>query len=189
MRQLKRFKTPALGIAVGTAVAAMITARIGTAAAQPSPSPSPSPSPNLQGATSVTIDNTDRDCSGKPHFSVHGSGAGSGVAVITVAGPIGPNGPGRTVIANVDLTNAAPSSNYGVRLIQLFTPPSNRDCGYFSDNPYDATLETDAWGNGSVTIQEAVLPGADHAFVVLNNTTGPAADFYTSPDAPFTAGR
>lgn len=190
MRQLKRFKTSVPGIAVGTALAAMIALSIGTAAAQPSPSPSPTPSPSLQGATTVTIDNTDRDCSGTAHFSVKGSGAGSGFAVITVAGPTGPNGPGRTLIANVDLANAAPNSNYGVRLIQIFTPPSNRDCGFSSDNPYDATLQTDAWGNGSVNIQEAVLPGADHAFVVLNNTTTAAAtDFYTSPDVPFTTGR
>lgn len=189
MCRLKRFATSVLGIAVGTAGAAMIILSIGTAAAQPSPSPSPSPSPDLQDATSVTIDNTDRDCSGKAHFSVKGSGAGSGFAVINVAGPIGPNGPGRTVIANVDLTNAEPNSNYGVRLIQLFTPPNSRDCGFSAENPYDATLQTDALGNGSVNIQEAVLPGADHAFVVLNNTTGPATDFYTSPEAPFTTVR
>jgi hypothetical protein len=89
------------------------------------------------------------------------------------------------VIANVVLTNAAPNTSYGVRLIQTFTPQSSQDCGNFA-GPYEATLQTDSSGNGSVNVQEAVLPGADDAFVILNNTTAPSTDFYTSADVTFT---
>jgi hypothetical protein len=156
-----------------------------TAAAQSSPSPSPSPAPHLQGATEVTIDHTNRDCYGNPIESP-GSGGGSGFAIINVAAPGGPNAPGRKVIANVVLTNAAPNSSYGVRLIQ--TPPRVNDCGSYL-GPYEATLQTDASGSGHINVQETVLPGADDAFVALNSKTAAAAvDFYTSPHVNFSTG-
>lgn len=182
MRQLKRLKTSVLGVAVLTAPVAILVFGVGTAAAQPSPSPSPSPSPNPNNPRKVTIDNTNRDCFGNV-VQPPGTGTGSGLAIINAPA-------GKKVIANVVLTNAAPNSTYGVRLIQTFTPPSNQDCGDFSGQnpPYEATLQTDASGNGQVNVHEPVLPGADDAFVALNNTTAPATDFYTSPDVPFSSG-
>ncbi len=159
-------------------------------AAPPTPSPSHS--------TKVTIDNTNRDCDGVAQ-SDHGSGSGTGSAVFNTPRT---NRPEHTssgeapnkVTADLTLTNAAPNSSYGVRLIQTFASGSTQDCGSFQ-GPYEDAWTTDASGNGSVSLEEPLLTDsngsgalANDAFVVLNNTTSPGTDFYTSPDVTLPTG-
>jgi hypothetical protein len=176
MRQLKRFKTAVVGVAVVAAPAAMLVLAAGTAAAQPPPSPSPGPSPNPQGATKVTISNQNRNCDGSA-ASPNGSGSGSGFAVINAPAE-------KKVIANVNLTNAAPNATYDVRLIEL--PQSSNPCPVNPANGvFGGTLQTDASGNGQVNVQGPLVSGKNAAFADLNNTTAPNTDFYTSPVVTF----
>lgn len=182
MRELKRL---AASVAAAAAPAALIALSAGTAAAQPStPSPSPTPSPGH--ATKLPIDRTNRNCYGSL-ASPPGTGNGTGSAVFNIPGPSGPNQPTQAnppnkIIADVSITNATPNATYNVRLIQ--TPPSvNNNAGDCTG--VDGTLTTDASGNGSLNIQEALLSGAHDAFVALNNTAATNTDFYTSPEVTF----
>jgi hypothetical protein len=180
MRRLKGFKTSVVGVAVVTAPAAMLVFGAGTAGAAP-PTPSPGHS------TKEPITNQNRNCDGSP-ATPNGTGNGTGSAVFNIPGPSGPNAPMQAnppnkIIADVSITNATPNATYGVRLIQTPEPALN-DCGNFA-GPYEGTLATDASGNGSVNLQEPLLPGAQDAFVVLNNTAAPGTDFYTSQEVCF----
>jgi hypothetical protein len=162
MRQLKHFVTRSVVAAM--AIAAMVGLSVGTVEAAP-----------FSGAQRAPITIQNRDCSGTV-YSGAGSGSGSGFANIneTATG---------TLIAAVVLVNAAPSTTYGVRLIQ--TPPeSTQDCGSWL-GPYEDTVVTDANGNVNVNIHEGVLPGATGAFVVLNNEATPSVDYYTSSKVVF----
>ena len=75
------------------------------------------------------------------------------------------------------LENAVPNATYNIRLIQIL--PNDVDCQPYN-GPGEATLTTDALGNGSANYQEAVIDGAKGAFVVLNNQADPGDDFYTT---------
>ena len=177
MRELKRFATSV------AAALAVIALGAGTAGAQPS-TPSPSPSPGH--ATKLPISNQNRNCNGSA-ASPDGTGSGTGSAVFNIPGPSGPKAPTQAnapnkLIVDVSITNATPNATYNVRLIQ--TPPSVNN-GAGDCTGVDGTLTTDASGNGSVNVQEALLSGAHDAFVSLNNTAAPNTDFYTSPEVTF----
>jgi hypothetical protein len=179
MRQLERFKTAAVGVAVVTAPAAILVFGAGTAGAAP-PTPSPGHS------TKEPITNQNRNCDGSP-ASPNGTGNGTGSAVFNIPGPSGPNAPTQAnapdkIIVDVSITNATPNATYNVRLIQ--TPPSVNN-GAGDCTGVDGTLTTDASGNGSVNVQEPLLSGAHDAFVAVNNAAAPGTDFYTSPEVTF----
>ena len=98
--------------------------------------------------------------------AVPNSGASVGFAVINK------NGSG-SVSAEVSLKNGLPNHTYSVSLVQT---PSGENC--FAT---EATLTTNAEGNGNVHVDEALLPGSTDAFVLLQ-TPG---DFLASPDVVF----
>ena len=122
----------------------------------------------------MPLTTTNRDCDGNVATGA-GAGGGTGFVIFnqTASGKL---------IANVVLENAAPNTTYNIRLIQ--TPNSvTNDCQPFN-GPGEATFTTDAYGNGSVNYQEAVLSSATGAFVAVNNQTTPGTDFYTTQVVP-----
>ena len=126
-------------------------------------------SPDGNGAQKVPLTTTNRNCDGSV-ATPPGIGGGTGFVIInkTASGKL---------IANVVLENAAPDTTYTIRLIQIL--PNGVDCQPFN-GPGEATLTTDALGNGNANYQEAVLAGANGAFVALNNQADPGNDFYTT---------
>jgi len=126
-------------------------------------------SPNGNGAQKVPLTTTNRNCDGTVATPA-GIGGGTGFAIINKA-------TSGKLISNVVLENAVPNATYSIRLIQIL--PNNVDCQPFN-GPGEATLTTDALGNGNANYQEAVIDGANGAFVVLNNQADPGDDFYTT---------
>ena len=126
-------------------------------------------SPNGNGAQKVPLTTTNRNCDGTI-TTPPGIGGGTGFAIINKAAS-------GKLISNVVLENAAPNATYNIRLIQIL--PNNVDCQPFN-GPGEVTLTTDALGNGNANYQEAVIDGANGAFVVLNNQADPGDDFYTT---------
>ncbi len=117
-------------------------------------------SPDGNGAQKVPLTTTNRNCDGSV-ATPPGIGGGTGFVIInkTASGKL------------------APDATYNIRLIQIL--PSGVDCQPFN-GPGEATLTTDALGNGNANYQEAVIDGANGAFVVLNNQADPGDDFYTT---------
>jgi len=166
MCQLRSFKTSVAGVAVATASAAMLALGTETAAAAP---------PNPHGATMVALGSTLRRCDFSDQTHVSGTGTASAYAIISRTRS-------NQVVADVHLAVAAPDTHYNVRLIEL-PQPTNR-CKPGDPGTAVASIDTDAAGNGSVTLQEDVLPGATGAWVFIE---GPlvsyemlSGDFYTS---------
>jgi hypothetical protein len=80
------------------------------------------------------------------------------------------------VVASVVLKGAQPHTTYGVRVIQLV--PGDGDC-----SSVDATLTTDALGNGNAMVHEKVLAGATGVWVALNNQAD-FTQFYATGTTP-----
>lgn len=131
---------------------------------------------NDSGALKTPLTTANRGCDFQP-ASPPGTGSGTGFVIINKTGS-------GKLIANVVLKNAAPNTTYNIRLIQTPTSATN-DCGSFLAG--EATLTTNAQGNGHVNYQEPVLIGAHDAFVVLNNANPALAgtDFYTTQQELF----
>ncbi|RAH81972.1 hypothetical protein BO86DRAFT_399502 [Aspergillus japonicus CBS 114.51] len=70
------------------------------------------------------------------------------------------------LVANVVLQGGTPNTNFNVRLIQLKNWKAVK-CGPCTSG--GATLTTDSDGNGNMNVQRAVSPGANAAWVDLNN--------------------
>ena len=93
--------------------------------------------------------------------------AGSAVSIVSTTGS--------DVRADVSLTRATPDVRFFVRLVE-YPPPTNL-CRPGNPGVAAATIDTDGGGNGTVSLQEPVLPGATHAWVFME---GPPGDFYSS---------
>jgi hypothetical protein len=126
-------------------------------------------SPNGIGAQKVPLTTTNRNCDGTV-ATPQGNGGGTGFAIINKAAS-------GKLISNVVLENAVPNATYHIRLIQIL--PNGVDCQLFN-GPGEATLTTDALGNGNANYQEAVIDGANDTFVAINNAADPGDDFYTT---------
>lgn len=148
-------------VALPMAVTAMLAAGSGVAAAD-----GPT-SMTAERATVVPMSETLRRCDFSDDTHVSSAGTGSGVSVISTSGS--------QVRADVSLVRARPGIRYFVRLIQ--TPPPTNMCRPGNPGVAAGTIDTDGGGNGNVTVEEAVLPGATGAWVFVE---GPPADFYTS---------
>lgn len=94
---------------------------------------------------------------------------GSGSAITTVRST------GSEVQADINLTEATPGVRYFVRLVE--TPPPTDRCRPGNPGVAAGTIDTDAGGNGNVSLQEAVLPGATGAWVFME---GPPGEYYSS---------
>ena len=127
------------------------------------------------GALKTPLTTANRGCDFQPQEG-QGTGGGTGFVILnkTASGKL---------IANVVLVGAGPSTTYNIRLIQ--TPTSvPADCLPYN-GPGEATLTTDALGNGNANYQEAVIAGANDAFAVLNNQAAPGTDYYTTQEELF----
>jgi hypothetical protein len=126
-------------------------------------------SPNGSGAHKEPLTTTNRDCDGVVSGTPQTESFGFVIINKTASGKL---------IANVVLENAIANTTYNFRLIQ--TPNSvTGDCQPFN-GPGEATLTTDALGNGNANYQEVVIDGATGAFVAINNAANPANDFFTT---------
>lgn len=79
------------------------------------------------------------------------------------------------VTANVQMIRGTPGIRYFVRLVE--TPPPTALCRPGNPGVAAGTIDTDGGGNGSVTLDEAILTGATGAWVFVE---GPPGDFYSS---------
>jgi hypothetical protein len=169
MHQLRSFKASMAGVAVATASAATLAVGTQTAAAAPPASPKPT------GATIVGMSSILRRCDFSDQTHVSGVGIGQASAIISTAGS-------HQVVADVRLAAAAPDTHYDVRLIEL-PQPANR-CQPGDPGTAVGWIDTDGAGNGNVTLQEGVLPGATAAWVFIEGPSVPyemlAGDYYTS---------
>ena len=154
MSQLKHVATP-------MAAAAMLAAGSGIAAADGSTGI------NAERATVVPLSQVLRRCDFSNETHVPGAGSGSAVSIISSTGS--------NVTAEVQMTTATPGIRYFVRLVE--TPPPTDRCRPGNPGVAAGTIDTDAGGNGTVTLQEGVLPGTTGAFVFIE---GPPGDFYSS---------
>ncbi|WP_437747590.1 hypothetical protein WMF39_22840 [Sorangium sp. So ce1504] len=119
----------------------------------------------------VTLTRTNRDCNGDivpPSLPTP-----FGFAIIHPTGS-------SKLIANVVLQGGTANATYNIRLIQT----QNGAAIVPECTEIDATLTTDAAGNGSTNVQEALLSGANDAFVVLNNQAN-LFDFFTTEEVFF----
>jgi len=82
---------------------------------------------------------------------------------------------GSEVRADVSLNDATPGTRYFVRLVENPAPTST--CRPGNPGVAAGTIDTDGGGNGSVSLQEAVLSGTTGAWVFIE---GPPDDFYSS---------
>jgi hypothetical protein len=148
-------------VATPVAAASMLAAGSGTAGAD--------------GPTGVTADHATivpmsqvlRRCDFTDETFVWPSGSGSATSIVSSTGS--------NVSADVRLTMAVPGIRYFVRLVE--TPPPTDRCRPGNPGVAAGTIDTDAGGNGTVSLEEAVLPGTTGAWVFIE---GPPADFYSS---------
>lgn len=156
-------------IAAGPLVAVMVALTPGatiTAAAD---------APVSGGATMVPLSMIFRACNGVPTHWVSASGAGSGSALIGLAGP-------NQVSAQVNLATAVPDTMYSVRLIQL-PRPADRTCTEGDPGVAVADLFTDDNGTGFATVQGPLAPGMTGAWVSVDGPPPPGhviGEFYTT---------
>lgn len=126
-------------------------------------------SPNDSGAHKEPLTTTNRDCDGSVIGTPQTGSFGFVIINKSASGKL---------IANVVLENATANTTYNFRLIQ--TPNSvTGDCQPYY-GPGEATLTTDALGNGNANYQEAVIDGSTGAFVAINNAAAPGTDFFTT---------
>jgi hypothetical protein len=104
-------------------------------------------------------------------------------------GPSGYGGPtgtlrsdGSTLTADVKIVTAVPNMHYDVRLIQL--PRSSAvPCWGADPGVAQGSLNTDGAGAASVTLRDAIEPGATGAFVFISRPdrfSQTPAEFYTT---------
>lgn len=160
MRPLTRLATSAAAVALATTMGAPIAAADGSPTMTGSPMPF---SPIL------------KRCDFTNDMHVPSAGTGGGTATITRTGS--------TLIADVHLIVAHPDAPYNVRVIE--SPRSAANTCYPGDPGVGAgVINTDDGGNGDVTIQADVMPGATGAWVLLEGPPGNSpvlnGDFYTS---------
>jgi hypothetical protein len=100
-------------------------------------------------------------------------GDGRGIAHLSTTGS--------NVAATVDLATAEPNTHYDVRIIQ--TPRPSIGCAPGAPGVATGSLQTDAGGSGSTTVQGPIDSGATGAWVIVErpaaNSQTPA-EFYTS---------
>jgi hypothetical protein len=96
-----------------------------------------------------------------------------GIAHLSTSGP--------NVVATVDLATAEPDTHYDVRIIQ--TPRPSIGCAPGAPGVVTGSLQTDAGGAGTTTLQGPIAAGATGAWVIVqrpaSNSQTPA-EFYTS---------
>ncbi|MBV8350270.1 MAG: hypothetical protein JOZ49_22995 [Mycolicibacterium sp.] len=118
-------------------------------------------------ATPVPLSQVFKRCDFTDDAYVAPLGTGSVESVISSTGS--------DVRADVSLINATPGIRYFVRLIENPAPTSL--CRPGNPGVAAGTIDTDAGGNGNVSLQEAVLPGTTGAWVFIE---GAPQEFYTS---------
>lgn len=85
------------------------------------------------------------------------------------------------IVANVDMATAAPDTRYDVRIIQ--TPRPSIGCAPGAPGVLTGSLQTDAGGAGSTTIQGPIHPDATGAWVIVQRpapNSQTSAEFYSS---------
>lgn len=89
---------------------------------------------------------------------------------------------GKTVTADIQLVLAIPDTHYDVRLIQL-PRPSSAPCWGSDPGVAQGSLNTDDGGAASVTLSDAIEPGATGAWVWISRPSlyeQDPAEFYTT---------
>lgn len=89
---------------------------------------------------------------------------------------------GSSVSADVQIATAIPNTHYDVRLIQV-PRPSSAPCLGGDPGVALAALSTDVVGGASVTLHDAIEPGATGAWVIITRPdpfSQKPAEFYTS---------
>jgi hypothetical protein len=115
-----------------------------------------------------------RACDGSPLKWVEARGYGRPTA------HVGTNGAG-TVVATVDMATALPNTLYQIRVIQ--TPRATNDCAAGAAGVLSGSVQTDAVGAGSATVQGPAAKGATGAWVVVelpSDSSQTPTEFYTS---------
>jgi hypothetical protein len=104
---------------------------------------------------------------------VNAHGYTRGVAHLSTSGP--------NVVATVDLATAEPNTNYDVRIIQ--TPRASIGCAPGAPGVITGSVQTDAGGAGSTTLQGPIESSATGAWVMVQRPapySQTPAEFYTS---------
>lgn len=160
MRQMKRVVTMAAAVVVAAPLAPLLTNGAGTAAASDS--------------TFVPFAQVLRRCD----FSETDFNGPTGFARPTAV--IHSNG--SQVSADVQIATAIPNLNYDVRLIQV-PRPSSAPCWGGDPGVAQAVLHTDPVGGGTVTLSDAIEPGATGAWLFITRPdrfSQNPAEFYTA---------
>lgn len=104
---------------------------------------------------------------------VDAHGFARGVAHLSTSGP--------NVVTTVDLATAEPDTRYDVRVIQ--TPRASMGCAPGAPGVVTGSLQTDAGGAGSTTLQGPIDSNATGAWVIVQRPSPfsqTPAEFYTS---------
>jgi hypothetical protein len=115
-----------------------------------------------------------RSCDFSVAKYIDASGFGDARATITASGG--------AVTADVFLAVGRPDTPYQVRLIQGPRPGSQR-CNAGDPGVTSAVLNTDGNGTGTLTLHDALEPGATNAWVFIDGPPDPGeirGEFYTS---------
>jgi hypothetical protein len=166
MRPPARFVTCMAAIVVAMSPAAMFALGTQTAAASP---------PDRTGPATVPLAGILRRCDHSANTYTGPAGFARAFAVISTT-------KSNTVAAEVHLETAVPNTRYDVSLIQAPRPSSQR-CGAGDPGTAVGMLNTDAAGNGVVTLQDAIDPGTTGVWVFVSRPQAFSqipAEFYTS---------
>ena len=126
------------------------------------------------GATILPFAQMSRNCD----FSQTNYNGPTGVAAVT--GTM--RSDGKTVTADVQMATGIPDTHYDVRLIQVGRP-SSAPCWGSDPGVAQGALNTDDGGAASVTLSDAIEPGATGAWVWIsrpNPFEQDPAEFYTT---------
>jgi len=165
MRQMRRSVSTALAAVVVASPTVMLTAGMGTAAAD---------STNSARTTFLPFAQIQRRCDHSANMYTSPTGYGRATAVVRSSGS--------TVSADVQLVTARPDTRYDVRLIQ--TPrASSASCNGGDPGVVAGALQTDGAGSANVTLQGPIASGATKAWVYISlpgEFTQTPAEYYTT---------
>jgi hypothetical protein len=124
--------------------------------------------------TRLPFSPTLRICDHSASSYVSARGFATGEAFVTSSGS--------DVTADVHMATATPNTAYNVRLVQL-PRPSWSTCSAGDAGTAVGVINTDGAGNGTVTLQDHIQPGATQVWIAIERPdpySQTPAEFYTS---------
>ena len=136
-------------------------------------SASPAQSSESSGPTEMPLSSRFRACDFTLEKWVNAVGYARGIAHLSTSGS--------TIVGTVDMATAEPDMHYDVRIIQ--TPRASIGCAPGAPGVLTGSIQTDAGGTGSTSLQGPIESNATGAWVMVTRPSAfsqTPAEFYSS---------